>query len=60
MAKYAVMVLMDLDVQVMDSTKPKEVEKITENRIRIALGVERRKLGITMLRTKLLGEVKDE
>lgn len=56
--KYAVMVVMDLDVEVPDSvTKPKTIEEITEIRVRTALGIARRKIRIEMLRIKLLGEV---
>lgn len=55
--EYAVMVVLDLDVEVLDSTKPKEVEKITEIRVRTALEVDRRKIKVKMLRTKLLGLV---
>ncbi|MBA7670180.1 hypothetical protein ES703_78324 [subsurface metagenome] len=57
--EYAVLVTLDLDVKVLDSTKAEEVEKITENVVRMHLdgshGVK-----IKMLRTKLLGLSKDK
>jgi len=52
--KYAVMVVLDLDVKVLDSTKAEEVEKVTENIVRIRLE-EEWGIKIKMLRTKLLG-----
>lgn len=54
--EYAVMVVLDLDVKVLDSTKPEEVEKITENLVRIHLEGLVGSVGkIRMLRAKLLG-----
>jgi len=53
--EYAVMVVLDLDVKVLDSTKASEVEKIAENIVRIALEGAERGIKIKMLRTKLLG-----
>jgi len=56
--EYAVLVTLDLDIKVLDSTKAEEVEKITENVVRMLLegknGVK-----IKFLRTKLLGLSKD-
>ena len=58
--EYAVMVVLDLDVKVLDSTKAEEVEKITENLIRIHLEGLVGSVGkIKMLRAKLLGLSKD-
>ena len=56
MAKYAVMVVLDLDIEVLDSMQASAVEKITETRVRTALEVDRRRIGIKILRTKLLGK----
>lgn len=53
--KYAVKVVLDLDVTVQDSTKASEVEKITENIVRIGLEGGERGIKIKILRTKLLG-----
>jgi len=53
--EYAVVVTLDLDIKVLDSTKPEEVEKITENTVRIALDNIERGTKIKMIRTKLLG-----
>lgn len=57
--EYAVMVVLDLDIKVLDSTKPEEVEKITESTVRIRLD-EMFGIKIKMLRTKLLGLSKDK
>ena len=55
MAKHAVLVTMDLNVDLLDSTPVEEVEKITKNTVRILvdknLGCE-----IKSLRAKLLGK----
>lgn len=63
MIKYAVLVTMDLDIELMDDVKPSEVEKKTENYVRIAIetkGSGGRGVGeIRMLRTKLLGLAKE-
>lgn len=56
--KYAVVVNLDLDVKVLDSTKAEEVEKITENIVRIRLG-DAEGVQIKMLRMKLLGLVEE-
>lgn len=55
MKKYAVMIVLDLDVEVLDSTEPREVETVAETRVRTALKVDSKKVKIKMLRTKLLG-----
>lgn len=57
--EYAVMVVLDLDVKVRDSTKAEEVEKITGNVVRMHLDGEHG-VKIKMLRTKLLGLVEKE
>ncbi len=56
MSKYAVLVVLDLDVRVLDSIKTSEVEKVTETIVRMHLESEKRGIKIKMLRTKLLGE----
>ena len=59
--KYAVMVVLDLDVDVLDSTKPEEVENITKNTVEIYLaGRGERGVKIKMIRTKLLGLAEKE
>lgn len=58
MAKHAVMVVMDLDVEVLDNTEPKKIEEITKTRVYVALEAARRGIKVKMLRIKLLGEVK--
>jgi len=55
--EYAVMVVLDLDIKVLDSTKPEEVEEITKNTVEIYLEGRERGVKIKMLRTKLLGLV---
>lgn len=55
MAKYAVMVVLDLDVDVLDSTKASEVEDITKNTVQIYLEGRQRGVKIRMIRAKLLG-----
>lgn len=57
--EYAVMVVLDLDVKVRDSTKAEEVEKITGNVVRMHLDGEHG-VKIKMMRTKLLGLVVKE
>lgn len=54
--KYAVMVVLDLDIKILDSTKAEEVEKITGNVVRMQLEGEHG-VRIKMMRTKLLGLV---
>ena len=56
--KYAILIVLDLDVTVLDSTKSSEVEKITESRVRTAL--ERASIEIRMLRTKLMGKTEEK
>ena len=55
MAKHAVLVTMDLNVDLLDSTPVEEVEKITENIMRILVN---KNMGcrIKSLRAKLLGK----
>ena len=60
MAKYAVMVVLDLDIDVLDSTNASEVEEITKNTVEIYLEGRERGVKIKMLRTKLLGLVEKE
>jgi len=55
MAKYAVLVSMDLNVELLDSTPVKEVEKITRNVVRILVD-GKTGLEIKHLRIKLLGK----
>jgi len=56
MAKYAVLVNMDLNIKLLDSTSVREVEKITRHVVRVLvdnkMGCEIKNLGI-----KLLGKV---
>jgi len=53
MAKYALLVSMDLNVELLDSTTIKDVEKITRNIVRILvnkkMGCEIKNLGIKLL-----------
>jgi len=58
--EYAVMVVLDLDVKVLDSTKPEEVENILKKLIEINLEGITQGIKIRMLRTKLLGLVEKE
>ena len=53
--EYAVVVILDLDVKVLDSTKALEVEKITENIVRTKLEGGEKGVKVRTLRTKLLG-----
>ena len=55
MAKHAVLVTMDLNVGLLDSTTVEDVEKITKNIVRILVD---KKMGceIKSLRAKLLGK----
>lgn len=55
MAKYAVLVTMDLNVELLDSTTVKDVEKITKNIVRILVN---KKMGCAVknLGIKLLGK----
>jgi len=55
MRKYAVMVVLDLDISIRDSTPSSEVERITENIVVVALRQPEKITDIRMLRTKLLG-----
>lgn len=55
MAKYAVLVTMDLNVGVLDSTTIKDVEKITKNIIRILVD-KKQGCEVKSLRAKLLGK----
>lgn len=55
MAKYAVLVNMDLNVELLDSTLVKDVEKITRNVVRILVD-GKTGLEIKNLRIKLLGK----
>jgi len=55
MAKYAVLVNMDLNVELLDSTSIKEVEKITKNVVRILVD-KKDGCEIKSLRAKLLGK----
>lgn len=58
--EYAVMVVLDLDVRVLDSTKASEVEKVTGNIVRMYLEGQKSGVKIKMMRTKLLGLVVKE
>ena len=60
MSKYAVMVVLDLDISIRDSTPSSEVERITENIVVVALRQLEKITDIKMLRTKLLGLVEDK
>ncbi len=55
MTKYAVMVVLDLDVVLKDNKKVSEVEKATENIVRIYFEGEESRVKIKILRTKFLG-----
>ena len=55
MAKYTVLVNMDLNVELLDSTSIKEVEKITKNVVRILVD-KKDGCEIKSLRAKLLGK----
>jgi len=55
MAKYAVVINMDLNVDLLDSTPIEEVEKITRNVVRILVD-KKEGCEIKSLRTKLLGK----
>ena len=63
MTKYAVMVVLDLDIELLDDFKASEVEEITKERVKIEVetrGSGGRGVGeIKMIRTKLLGLVED-
>ncbi len=60
MAKFAVMVVLDLDISILDSTPASEVERITENIVLVALRQPEKITDIKMLRTKLLGLVENK
>ena len=55
MAKYALLVTVDLNVDLLDSTPIKEVEKITKNIVRILVD-KKEGCEIKSLRAKLLGK----
>ena len=55
MTKYAVMVVLDLDVVLEDNKKVSEVEKATENLVRIYFEGNESRAKIKILRTKFLG-----
>ena len=55
MAKYAVVINMDLNVDLLDSTPIEEVEKITRNVVRILVD-KKEGCEIKSLRAKLLGK----
>jgi len=55
MAKYAVLVTMDLNVGVLDSTSIKDVEKITAYIVRTLVD-KKMDCEVKSLRTKLLGK----
>jgi len=55
MAKYAVLVNMDLNVELLESTSVKEAEKITRNVVRILVD-KKNGCEIKSLRVKLLGK----
>jgi len=55
MTKYAVMIVLDLDVVLEDNKKVSEVEKATENLVRIYFEGEESRTKIKILRTKFLG-----
>jgi len=55
MAKYALLVTVDLNVDLLDSTTIKDVEKITKNIIRILVD-KKQGCEIKNLRAKLLGK----
>lgn len=57
MSEYAVMIVLDLNVKTFGRAK-ENVEKITEERVRKAIGTDRR-LGIKMLKTKFLGKIEE-
>ena len=55
MTKHAVLVTMDLNVDLLDSTPVEEVEKITKNVVRILVD-KKEGCEIKSLRAKLLGK----
>lgn len=62
MRKYAVMVMLDLDVSIAYGEKKStsEIENTTENRVRAALETKAKGIAIKILRTKLLGLAEDK
>lgn len=61
--KYAVMVMLDLDVEMpdkLDHPKASEIESTTESRVRTSLEKAGNGIKIEVLRTKLLCKVEKE
>ena len=58
MAKHAILVMVDVDANVLDSTPVEEVEKITKNKIRILLN-GRKGLKVTRMSTKYLMKLEE-
>ena len=59
MAKFAVMVVLDLDMEMLESTKSAEVERLTASKVRTGLENAGKGIKIRMLRTKLLRKLEE-
>ncbi len=55
MTKYAVMVVLDLDVDVQAQIKAQDIEKYTEDLLRVELEKTTQGIKINQIRTKMLG-----
>jgi len=55
MIKYAVMVVLDLDVEVQAQIKAQDIERYTEDLVRVELEKTTQGIKIQMIRTKMLG-----
>lgn len=55
MIKYAVMVVLDLDVSVQEQIKAQDIERYTEDLVRVELEKTTQGIKINKIRTKMLG-----
>jgi hypothetical protein len=61
MAKYAVMVVLDLDIDMLININARpEIERLTKSKVRTAIENAGKGMKVKMLRTKLLGLVEDK